>query len=510
MRLLAVTTIVVSSRPPARCSAATFHEGNATAAPSSEAQRAATRGLVLQQQARVSGNPALYPQAEQALERALRLDPRNASRAARALGARRVTPSLSRVARPRAAGAGARARRRRGLRPDRRREPRARPLPRGVRRVRPDGGAEAVGERLRPDLVRPRADRRSRRRARGDGARRRLGRRGRAGGVDADADRQPAPLPAQAGRGEGALPRGAGVRAGLRRRAAAGSPTSGRRTATSRAPLFSTRARRRRRRCPSSRRASATLLAELGREAEAERAWKRADELERLFAANGGRNLLETAEFDLNHDRNFRSALDRARRGRAERPSVEGDHVLAWALYKNDRCAEARVVSLRSLRLGTLDVDGLYHHSLIERCLGNSSAAARYRPASQAARPAVPRRAAFTDGGCRARRYMSAAWSPSASPTSNVSPSRGSSPAPSATTPAAPATSACSPATSRPGERLRLRPRVLVDVSEVTTATTVLGTPVSMPLLVAPTAFQRLAHPDGEPGWRGRPRRPGR
>lgn len=49
-------------------------------------------------------------------------------------------------------------------------------------------------------------------------------------------------------------------------------------------------------------------------------------------------------------------------------------------------------------------------------------------------------------------------------------------------------------------ERLRLRPRVLVDVAEVTTATTVLGTPVSMPLLVAPTAIQRLAHQDGEPG----------
>jgi isopentenyl diphosphate isomerase/L-lactate dehydrogenase-like FMN-dependent dehydrogenase len=48
--------------------------------------------------------------------------------------------------------------------------------------------------------------------------------------------------------------------------------------------------------------------------------------------------------------------------------------------------------------------------------------------------------------------------------------------------------------------RLRLRPRVLVDVSDVSTATTVLGTPVSMPLLVAPTAIQRLAHPDGERG----------
>jgi 4-hydroxymandelate oxidase len=47
-------------------------------------------------------------------------------------------------------------------------------------------------------------------------------------------------------------------------------------------------------------------------------------------------------------------------------------------------------------------------------------------------------------------------------------------------------------------ERWVLRPRMLVDVSEVTTATTVLGTEASMPLLVAPTAFQRMAHPEGE------------
>ena len=46
--------------------------------------------------------------------------------------------------------------------------------------------------------------------------------------------------------------------------------------------------------------------------------------------------------------------------------------------------------------------------------------------------------------------------------------------------------------------RWHLRPRVLVDVSEVTTATEVLGREISMPLLIAPTAFQRLAHADGE------------
>jgi isopentenyl diphosphate isomerase/L-lactate dehydrogenase-like FMN-dependent dehydrogenase len=48
--------------------------------------------------------------------------------------------------------------------------------------------------------------------------------------------------------------------------------------------------------------------------------------------------------------------------------------------------------------------------------------------------------------------------------------------------------------------RRRLRPRVLVDVDDVSTATTVLGTDVSMPILVAPTALHRMAHADGEPG----------
>lgn len=46
--------------------------------------------------------------------------------------------------------------------------------------------------------------------------------------------------------------------------------------------------------------------------------------------------------------------------------------------------------------------------------------------------------------------------------------------------------------------RWQLRPRVLVDVDEPSTATTILGREVSMPLLVAPMAYQRLAHPDGE------------
>jgi isopentenyl diphosphate isomerase/L-lactate dehydrogenase-like FMN-dependent dehydrogenase len=48
--------------------------------------------------------------------------------------------------------------------------------------------------------------------------------------------------------------------------------------------------------------------------------------------------------------------------------------------------------------------------------------------------------------------------------------------------------------------RLVLRPRVLVDVGAVSPATRVLGHELSMPVLVAPTALLRVAHPDGEPG----------
>jgi isopentenyl diphosphate isomerase/L-lactate dehydrogenase-like FMN-dependent dehydrogenase len=49
-------------------------------------------------------------------------------------------------------------------------------------------------------------------------------------------------------------------------------------------------------------------------------------------------------------------------------------------------------------------------------------------------------------------------------------------------------------------ERRKLRPRVLVDVGTVSTTTTVLGTEIALPVLVAPLAMQRMAHPDGEEG----------
>jgi 4-hydroxymandelate oxidase len=47
-------------------------------------------------------------------------------------------------------------------------------------------------------------------------------------------------------------------------------------------------------------------------------------------------------------------------------------------------------------------------------------------------------------------------------------------------------------------ERFKLRPRMLVDVSKRNLSTSILGEPLQLPLLLAPMAFQCLAHLDGE------------
>lgn len=50
----------------------------------------------------------------------------------------------------------------------------------------------------------------------------------------------------------------------------------------------------------------------------------------------------------------------------------------------------------------------------------------------------------------------------------------------------------------RAWRRIAIRPRVLVDVSERDPSTTLLGRRRPHPVVVAPTAYHRLAHPDGE------------
>ncbi|KAK6150073.1 hypothetical protein DH2020_017598 [Rehmannia glutinosa] len=46
--------------------------------------------------------------------------------------------------------------------------------------------------------------------------------------------------------------------------------------------------------------------------------------------------------------------------------------------------------------------------------------------------------------------------------------------------------------------RILFRPRILIDVSNIDITTTVLGYKISMPIMVAPTAMQKMAHVEGE------------
>src|SRR5262245_49001943 len=46
--------------------------------------------------------------------------------------------------------------------------------------------------------------------------------------------------------------------------------------------------------------------------------------------------------------------------------------------------------------------------------------------------------------------------------------------------------------------RIKLRPRMLMDIPERDLSTTVLGQPISLPLILAPTSHQSLAHPEAE------------
>jgi tetratricopeptide (TPR) repeat protein len=116
-------------------------------------------------------------------------------------------------------------------------------------------------------------------------------------------------------------------------------------------------------------------LAAAGRADEADEAYELVDVMQRLFEANGARTELETALVDLDRGRKLADALSRAREAYAARRSIEAEDVLAWALYRNGRCEEARPHSVGALRLGTRDALKLFHRGMIERCLGRPAAA---------------------------------------------------------------------------------------------------------------------------------------
>jgi tetratricopeptide (TPR) repeat protein len=107
----------------------------------------------------------------------------------------------------------------------------------------------------------------------------------------------------------------------------------------------------------------------------------------RLERTQGVNVDLEIALFDVDHGIRLPRALAFARAARAERPSIDGDDVVAWALARNGRCGEAVRFSKRALRLGTLDAPKFFHRGMIERCLGHRAAAAHWFARARATNP---------------------------------------------------------------------------------------------------------------------------
>jgi len=96
--------------------------------------------------------------------------------------------------------------------------------------------------------------------------------------------------------------------------------------------------------------------------------------IQRLLVANGVKTDLETALFDVDHAIRLHASLALARLAWRERPSIDGDDVLAWALDRTGHCGEALRYSKRALRLGTIDALKFFHRGMIEGCLGHRAA----------------------------------------------------------------------------------------------------------------------------------------
>ncbi|MGH2544746.1 MAG: tetratricopeptide repeat protein, partial [Ardenticatenaceae bacterium] len=115
-----------------------------------------------------------------------------------------------------------------------------------------------------------------------------------------------------------------------------------------------------------------------GEHAEANLQYSLLQAMQQLNADAGMNVDMELALFDANHGDDPAEALRLARAAYERRPGIYGADTLAWALYHAGDLDEARRYSDEALRLGTRDALLYYHAGKIAHALGDESAVIRH------------------------------------------------------------------------------------------------------------------------------------
>jgi tetratricopeptide (TPR) repeat protein len=115
--------------------------------------------------------------------------------------------------------------------------------------------------------------------------------------------------------------------------------------------------------------------AALGDSAAANRHWQAVEDAN---AENPEPFARQWTQFRLDHDRAVPQTLALLQEEIRTRRDVLGYDLLAWALHKSGRHAEARDAMRQALRTGSRDPLFLFHAGMIEQALGNRDGARRY------------------------------------------------------------------------------------------------------------------------------------
>lgn len=124
------------------------------------------------------------------------------------------------------------------------------------------------------------------------------------------------------------------------------------------------------------------LLAEIdgarGDDAAAQRHLEQALAAEKGHADNGVSTELDNAAMLADFRRPSAGDVKRARMGYVERPGIVSDSALAWVLTRAGMCEEGLRYATRSLRLGTKDATFSFRAGMAAKCAGRPAAAARH------------------------------------------------------------------------------------------------------------------------------------